>query len=80
VIRVRRKIYRPIPIDEEIKFNRKRFIVSKTDINGRILFVNKNFCELSLILGIIRLEGKGSLIWEATSTRLLIPANPDYWL
>jgi len=44
---VRRKIYRPIPIDEEIKFNRKRFIVSKTDINGRILFVNKNFCELS---------------------------------
>ncbi len=47
MIRVRRKIYRPIPIDEEIKFYRKRFIVSKTDINGRILFVNKNFCELS---------------------------------
>ena len=41
------KIYRPIPIDEEIKFSKKKFIVSKTDINGIITFVNKNFCEIS---------------------------------
>jgi len=42
-----RKIYRPIPIDEEIKFSKKKFIVSKTDIKGIITFVNKNFCEVS---------------------------------
>jgi PAS domain S-box-containing protein len=41
------KIYRPIPIDEEIKFSKKKFIVSKTDINGTITFANKNFCEIS---------------------------------
>ncbi len=41
------KIYRPIPIDEEIKFSKKKFIVSKTDINGTITFVNKNFCDIS---------------------------------
>jgi PAS domain S-box-containing protein len=42
-----RKIYRPIPIDEEIKFSKKKFIVSKTDVRGIITFVNKNFCEVS---------------------------------
>jgi len=42
-----RKIYRPIPIDEEIKFSKKKFIVSKTDKKGIITFVNKNFCEVS---------------------------------
>jgi len=40
-------IYRPIPIDEEIKFSKKKFIVSKTDIKGNIIFVNKNFCDIS---------------------------------
>lgn len=40
-------IYRPIVIDKEIVFSKKKFIVSKTDINGNILFVNKNFCEIS---------------------------------
>jgi PAS domain S-box-containing protein len=40
-------IYRPIPIDEEIKFSRKKFLVSKTDLKGKIIFVNKNFCEVS---------------------------------
>jgi len=41
------KIYRPMPIDEEIKFSKKKFIVSKTDINGTITFANKNFCDVS---------------------------------
>jgi PAS domain S-box-containing protein len=40
-------IYRPIAIDEEIKFSRKKFIVSKTDLKGKITFINKNFCEVS---------------------------------
>ena len=40
-------IYRPIAIDQEITFNKKKFIVSKTDIKGNILFINKNFCEIS---------------------------------
>ena len=40
-------IYRPIAIDEEIKFSKKKFIVSKTDIKGNITFVNKNFCDVS---------------------------------
>ena len=40
-------IYRPIVLDEEIKFSKKKFIVSKTDIKGRITFINKNFAEIS---------------------------------
>jgi len=40
-------IYRPIAIDEEITFSKKKFIVSKTDIKGKITFINKNFCEVS---------------------------------
>jgi len=40
-------IYRPIVLDEEIKFSKKKFIVSKTDLKGKIIFTNKNFCEVS---------------------------------
>jgi PAS domain S-box-containing protein len=40
-------IYRPIALDREIIFSKKKFIVSKTDIRGNILFVNKNFCDIS---------------------------------
>jgi len=40
-------IYRPIVLDEEIKFSKKKFIVSKTDTKGKIIFVNKNFCDIS---------------------------------
>ncbi|HIP51346.1 MAG TPA: PAS domain S-box protein [Campylobacterales bacterium] len=40
-------IYRPIVIDEEIKFSKKKFIVSKTDLKGKIIFTNKNFSEIS---------------------------------
>ncbi|MBD3793824.1 MAG: PAS domain-containing protein [Campylobacterales bacterium] len=40
-------IYRPIPIDREITFSQKKFIVSKTDLKGKILFVNKNLCDIS---------------------------------
>jgi PAS domain S-box-containing protein len=40
-------IYRPIVLDKEIKFSKKKFIVSKTDIDGNILFVNKNFCDIT---------------------------------
>jgi len=40
-------IYRPIILDEEIKFSKKKFIVSKTDTEGNILFVNQNFCDVT---------------------------------
>jgi len=40
-------IYRPIVLDEEIKFSKKKFIVSKTDLKGKIIFTNKNFSEVS---------------------------------
>ena len=39
--------YRPIAIDEEIKFSKKKFLVSKTDLKGNIIFINKNFCDVS---------------------------------
>ena len=40
-------IYRPIIVDEEIRFSKKKFIVSKTDLKGNIIFINKNFSEVS---------------------------------
>ena len=40
-------IYRPIVLNEEIKFSTKKFIVSKTDLKGKIIFINKNFSEVS---------------------------------
>jgi PAS domain S-box-containing protein len=40
-------IYRPIVLDEEIKFSKKKFIVSKTDVKGTIIFTNKNFSDIS---------------------------------
>lgn len=44
---ISRMIYRPIVIDEEILFSQKKFLVTKTDLKGNILFANKNFCEIS---------------------------------
>jgi len=40
-------IHRPIILDEEIKFSKKKIIVSKTDVNGNIVFINNNFCDLT---------------------------------
>ena len=40
-------IYRPIVLDEEIIFSKKKFIVSKTDVEGNILFVNQSFCDVT---------------------------------
>jgi len=40
-------IYRPIILDEEIIFSKKKFIVSKTDIEGNIIFVNQKFCDIT---------------------------------
>jgi len=40
-------IYRPIILDEEIIFKKNSFIVSKTDIEGNINFVNQNFCDVT---------------------------------
>ncbi len=40
-------IYRPVPTGKEIKLNAKRFIVSKTDTRGKILYGNDYFTEIS---------------------------------
>ncbi len=40
-------IYRPIVLDKEIVFSKKKFIVSKSDTRGNIIFINKNFAEIS---------------------------------
>jgi len=40
-------VYRPIVLDKEIRFSKKKFIVSKTDVEGNIVFVNQNFCDIS---------------------------------
>jgi len=41
------QVYRPLPIDEEIKLNHKKILVSKTDKSGRILYVNDYFCKVT---------------------------------
>jgi PAS domain S-box-containing protein len=40
-------IVRPQTIDQEVKWNKKDFILSKTNIKGNITYVNKNFCDIS---------------------------------
>jgi PAS domain S-box-containing protein len=41
------RYYRPIPRDKKINISNKKIIVSKTDINGRILYVNDYFCTVT---------------------------------
>lgn len=41
------KFYRPLPRDKEIKINSKKFLVSKTDEKGNILYANDTFCEIT---------------------------------
>jgi len=40
-------INRPIPTDIEIKVDKHKMIVSKTDMKGNIIYGNDYFCELS---------------------------------
>ncbi len=39
--------YRPLPIDREIRISSKKFLVSKTDEKGKILYVNDTFCDVT---------------------------------
>ena len=40
-------IHMPIIRNEEMKFDKQKFMVSKTDLKGNITFVNQNLCEVS---------------------------------
>lgn len=41
------KFYRPLPLNREIKISSKKFLVSKTDEKGNILYANDNFAEIT---------------------------------
>ncbi len=43
-------LYRPLPIDIALKVNPKDLYISKTDIYGNIIYVNKNMQKLSAYL------------------------------
>lgn len=36
-----------VPVDEEVHFGEEEFIVSKTDIKGRLTYANEVFCRVS---------------------------------
>ncbi len=40
------KLYRPFPIDEEIKIKTKDMLVTKTDMRGNIIDINNTFTEI----------------------------------
>lgn len=40
-------VFRPIPTGKEIKLDAKKFIVSKTDVKGKIVYGNDYFTEIS---------------------------------
>ena len=44
------KIYRPLPLDIELKVNPRALYISRTDIYGNIVYVNKNIQNLSAYL------------------------------
>ena len=37
------KLYRPFPIDEEMKISSNNMMVTKTDMRGNIIYINDNF-------------------------------------
>lgn len=41
------KLYRPLPLKKELKIHSKKFLVSKTDSKGNILYANDNFSEIT---------------------------------
>ena len=41
------RYFRPLPIDKKILLNNKKILVSKTNKNGKIQYVNDYFCEVS---------------------------------
>lgn len=40
-------VLRPVPTGNEIKLDSKKFIVSKTDVTGKIVYGNSYFTEIS---------------------------------
>lgn len=41
------KFYRPLPLDKEIKISSKKFLVSKTDEKGNIIYTNDYFTKIT---------------------------------
>ena len=39
--------YSVVPVDEEVHFGEEEFIVSKTDIKGKLTYANEVFCRVS---------------------------------
>lgn len=44
------KVYRPLPIDNAVKIDPRALYISKTDIHGNIIYVNKNIQKISSYL------------------------------
>ncbi len=41
------RFHRPLPLKKELKIHSKKFLVSKTDSKGKILYTNDNFAEIT---------------------------------
>ena len=41
------RYFRPLPIDKKILLNNKKIIISKTNKNGKIQYINDYFCEIA---------------------------------
>ena len=41
------KFYRPLPLDTELKISPSSLLISKTDLKGNYIYMNKHLCKIS---------------------------------